>query len=383
MKLRKLLVALLAVVMAVGVATAFAACGDGDKPDDKKPANDKSYQLSGEFRDDLQALGNGFDFLLNLNVDGNAVLARYNPFSYDASDAATNANYTAEFMKGTWKAAQKDGVDCLQIKLACHLKDGTTEGDTTVYAYAVAGEYSVDIGFPLLPGMGMSFTRTVSVKGGETKTYADGNAFIQAKKLTFTAPASVTTFTAKDQGGNTVATLYVQEEGKVLAYFGYSKIAEGTYLKTDTLMTVTLNNTSIPVTIEENKGSFVYSYNMGYGDPIALTFACDDLTKVPAVQPPVYSGTFTLPYMGETPFTITLLGNTDCKYSTTITMPQGASSFGFDCTYTIKNNVITMTVKEEPENEQLKQFWGMMKDIVWTLNDADHTMTGAAASAAE
>ena len=68
MKLRKLLVALLAVVMAVGVATAFAACGDGDKPDDKKPANDKSYQLSGEFRDNLQVLGDGFDFLLDWTV---------------------------------------------------------------------------------------------------------------------------------------------------------------------------------------------------------------------------------------------------------------------------------------------------------------------------
>lgn len=375
MKLRKLLVALLAVVMAVGVATAFAACGDGDKPDDKKPANDKSYQLSGEFRDDLQALGNGFDFLLNLNVDGNAVLARYNPFSYDASDAATNANYTAEFMKGTWKAAQKDGVDCLQIKLACHLKDGTTEGDTTVYAYAVAGEYSVDIGFPLLPGMGMSFTRTVSVKGGETKTYADGNAFIQAKKLTFTAPASVTTFTAKDQGGNTVATLYVQEEGKVLAYFGYAKIAEGTYTKSSSAMKVVLGDSAIDVTIADNKGSFKYSYNMGYGDPIALTFTCDDLSKVPAFgdadfEPVTYTGT----YMGKN-FSILLSSETECTYTSPIMYDQ-VYNIPVKCTYTIAKNVITLTVDATKLNQQEAFAWNTNKGITWTLNK-DKTMTGA------
>lgn len=375
MKLRKLLVALLAVVMAVGVATAFAACGDGDKPDDKKPANDKSYQLSGEFRDNLQVLGDGFDFMLDLNVDGSAVLARYNPFSYDASDAATNANYTAEFMKGTWKAAQKDGVDCLQIKLACHLKDGTTEGDTTVYAYAVAGEYSVDIDFPVVPGQGVNFSRKVTVKGGETKTYADGNAFIAAKKMTFTAPASETTFTAKGQGGNTVATLYVQKEGKVLAYFGYSKIAEGTYTKSSSAMKVVLGDSAIDVTIADNKGSFKYSYDMGYGDPMELTFACDDLTKVPDFgdadfEPVTYTGT----YKG-TEYSIMLTSATECTYTGKMSYQGNTYPVSFACTYTIAKDVIALTVKQEPTGMEAGA-WPGMKAITWTLNK-DKTMTGA------
>ena len=382
MKFKKLLVALLAVVMAVGVAMAFAACGEEKEDPNKKPeggTNTKSYQLSGEFRDDLSILGGGYDFLLNLNVEGDAVLARYNPFSYDASDAATNPNYTAEYMKGTWKAVQKDGVDCLQIKLAIHKQDGTTESESTLYAYDVAGVYSVEVEFPLVPGM--SFTRKVTLTGGENKTYADANAFIQAKKMTFTAPESVTTFESKTQGGEVNATLYVQNGGKVIAYMGTSKISEGTYTKSATEMTVTLDGTPIEVTIEGNKGSFTYTYSAGGMYDVELNFVCDDLTKVPNTDSTTpepttqkYTSTTTVNlsmggYSVPCNLVIELTDETNCKYYAT-----GYSyTFGnFECTYTRTGNVITLTIKEEPAEDTT---WDVLKEtLTWELDDATNTM---------
>lgn len=371
MKIKKLLVTLLAVVMAVGVMTAVAACGDPKPTPTPEPTPEKSYQLTGGFRQDLQAMGQGFDFMLDLNKDGSAVCARYNPFSYDSSDAASNRNYTAKFMEGTWKATKKDGVDCLQIKLAVKAEDGTEQNGNTFYAYDVAGVYSFDLNFPIVPGM--SFTRDVTLSGGETKTYADANAFIQAKKMTFEAPAHVATFESKkDEKVN--ATTYVAADGKVYIYTGYTKIAEGTYTKNETEMKVIISDTPINVTIDGNKGTFAYTYDMGGYGSTTYTFVCEDLTKIPAKggtpsEQVKYTGT-----LNETPYTITILSATECKYAT----KMAGYDVGFDCTYTINadTHVITITIKEEPTNDSLKTVWNGMKDIVWTLNEADHTMTG-------
>ncbi len=371
MKIRKLLVTLLAVVMAIGVATALTACAPTEeKNPDNKPGNEKSFQLTGSFTDDLGPMGKGFEFMLNLNTDLTAVLARYSPYSYDHSDAATNKSYNAEFMKGTWKEAKKDGVDCLQIKLACVGESGKETDNVTVYSYEVAGTYSADVSFPIVPGM--SYKRTVSMSGSATKTYADGNAFIQAKKMTFVAPESVTTFVATSNMGT--ATLYVQAEGKVAAYLGYNEIASGTYSKTDSEIKVILNDTPATVTVDGNKGSFIYAYNMGYGDDIQLNFVCEDITKIPAFGPadfePVnYTGTFK-----GTEYKMTLTSPTACKYST----KMGGYEFGFDGTYTVgkDDKVIAFTIGEEPTNQQLLAAWNGMKNIVWTLDEVNKTMTG-------
>lgn len=367
MKLRKLLVALLAVVMAVGVATAFAACGDGDKPDDKKPANDKSYQLNGSLTDNLGPLGKGYEYMLNLNVDGSSVLSRYNPYNYNTEAAATNKDYDAEFMTGTWKAAQKEGIDCLQIKLAAKTQDGGTANDVTVYSYETAGVYSVEITIPIV--VGQSYTRSISLTGGETKKYADADAFIQGTKKTFVAPESVTTFVAKEGG-----TLYVQNGGKVIAYYGYQEVANGTYVKDATSMTVNLKGTDYPVTIEGNKGSFEYTHNI-YGDYKAeLHFVCEDLTKVPNAGAPeftevAYKGT----YKG-TEYTITLTSATECDYKSGA---YGGQIPAYACTYTLgQDKVVKLTVKTEPTESNMVAIWNGMKNIVWTLNETDKTMTG-------
>ncbi len=370
MKIKKLLVALLAVVMAVGVMTAVAACDDPEPA--PSPENTKSFQLTGEFRQDLQAMGQGFDFMLDLNKDGSAVLARYNPFGYDSSDAASNKSYAAKYMEGTWKEAKKDGVDCLQIKLAVKKADGTEENANTFYAYDVAGVYSFDLNFPIVPEM--SFTRDVTLTGGETKTYADGNAFIQAKKMTFEAPAHVTTFES-EKDGKVNATAYVASDAKIYLYTGYTQIAQGTYSKNELEMKVIINDSPINVAIDDNKGTFEYTYDMGGYGSTTYTFVCKDITKVPAQGPatfePVrYEGT-----VGGTTYSIVLTSETDCKYAN----KQMESMFSFECTYAIDEttHVITLTIKQEPSNEMLKGLWAGMKDIVWTLGD-NGAMTGVA-----
>lgn len=375
MKLRKLLVALLAVVMAVGVATAFAACGDGDKKDDKKdPVNEKTYQLNGSLTDDLGPIGKGFEYMLNLNKDGSSVLSRYNPYNYNTEDAATNKDYDAEFMTGTWKAAKKEGIDCLQIKLAAKTQAGGTANDVTVYSYETAGVYSVEITVPIV--VGQSFTRPISLTGGETKKYADANAFIQGTKKAFVAPESVTTFLAK-QNDATIGTLYIQAEGKVVAYYGYQEVANGTYVKDATSMKVNLKGTEYTVTIEGNKGSFDYTHNI-YGDYNAeLHFVCEDLTKVPAFGDTEFEiVTYTGTYRG-TEYSIKLTSATDCTYTGKMSYQDNTFDVPFDCTYKIgKDKVIALTVKEEPTG-MTAGAWPGMKAITWTVNETDKTMTGA------
>ena len=379
MKKSKLVVVLLAAVLAVGMIFALTACGPEEKPD---PPADKSYQLTGSFTDDLGPLGKGFEFMLNLNEDGSAELARYNPYTYDASDAATNKNYAAKFMQGTWKTAQKDGVDCLQIKLAVKGEDGKESDASTSYAYDVAGEYSFDCSFPIVPGMG--FTRVVTLKGGETKAYADANAFIQAKKKVFTAPEHIATFTDAEKGG----TVYVQEDGTLLFYSGKSQYKTGSYYKTETEFGVIVGDAEITVTKDGNKVSFADNYDMGGGYTTDFTYVCDDISSLPNVAKPgvdepsdktvvgTYEGT-NKPKPEDTPrgYKIELYDDGTCKLTFNF-----MTEIIFDCKYVKEGNRVTLSdlTTDNPYGAQLA---GMAKEaLVWDVNDADGTMKVAAAA---
>ena len=380
MKAKKFVVAVLAAILAVGAVFAFTACGD---PTEEPPAptNPKSFQLVGSFTDSLGPLGQGFEFMLNLNQDGTAVLARYNPYSYDASDAAENRSFEASFMEGTWKEAEKDGVPCLQIKLAVQKEDGTTSDASTSYAYDVAGEYSFDCSFPIVPGMG--FTRTVTLKGGETKKYADDNAFIQGTKLTFTPPASIAIFEAKG------STAYVQQDGTLLLYSGYTQYATGSYYKTADSFGVIVEDEEVNVTVEGNKATFQYTYSMGGGYDVDYTYVCEDISELPNIAPPAsgeappasgeaYTATIKteIPTMGEMDVTYTLTLNNDNTFSLSAGT-GGYSLAGMSGTYVKTGSSVTLT--------QVGETTGYLGSIVreklnWTLGE-NGSMTLATAAA--
>ncbi len=139
----------------------------------------KSYQLVGKYEEDSEnAARLNAAFLMNLHPDGTVTVDRYRFSEYDASDAATNPTYEASYLSGTWKAVEKDGIPSLQIKLAYVNADGTTANDQTIYATESAGEYSVEMTFPIVPGM--SYTRVAEMRGGEEKIYTDADEFLQA-----------------------------------------------------------------------------------------------------------------------------------------------------------------------------------------------------------
>ena len=206
---------ILALVLATMMAFAVIACtGSGstttttttttttqteptktDTTSTEPAAEAKSYQLVGNYE---ERGGQGASmmtgaFLLNLNADGTAVCDRYLYLQYDHSDFASNPSYESGFMTGTWKAVTKDGVDCLQIKIAVVNDDGTTSNDQTAYAYEIAGEYSFDLTFPIVKGM--SYSRNVTMTGGEEKKFADGNALIAAYKEDPEMPEGIVVFT--------------------------------------------------------------------------------------------------------------------------------------------------------------------------------------------
>ena len=382
MKTKKFIVAILAAILAVGAVFAFTACGpedDGNDNDTTNPST-KSYQLVGSFTDSLGPLGDGFEFMLNLNTDGTAVLSRYNPYSYDSSDASTNRNFEEKFMEGTWKEAEKDGVDCLQIKLEVRKEDGTTSDASTSYAYDVAGEYSFELGFPIVPGM--SFTRNVTLKGGETKKYADANAFIKGTCKTFTPPESVATFEDEEKGG----TAYVQEDGTVLLYSGYTEFATGTYYKTADDFGIIIEGEEVEVTVNGNKASFTSIYSMGGGYDVEYTYVCDDISVIPNKAKDdeggeeetgeVYTATMHESFYGqeaEVTYTLTLIDATNYKITAVAGQMSLATMTG---TYTKDGNTVTL-VAGNTEGSTISSL--VNGKLNWTLGN-DGTMTPVAAA---
>lgn len=189
MKTRKILALLLAAMMVLSLA----ACGPkddanptntptgGSQGDDDQQSAPKSYQFIGAYEeggDNAAMLDCAFK--LELNEDGTAVADRYMMAQGDHSPADSNPTYTKSYLSGTWKAVQKDGVDCLQIKLAYVNEDGTEANNQTCYAYDVAGVYSFDMTFPVVPGM--SYSRIATMEGKAEKTYATADDFLNAYK---------------------------------------------------------------------------------------------------------------------------------------------------------------------------------------------------------
>ena len=268
----------------------LTACGgsneskpaDGSKGgDSQQPANPDSYQFWGKLEE-----GGSFAsftdaaFLLNLDTEGKTTLDKYNFASYDASPAASNKSYIASYMSGTWKAVQKEGVDCLQIKLAFVEEDGSESGASTYYAYESDGVYSVDLTVALIKGQ--SFTRTVEMEGQKGQKYADADAFIQAYKKEFVEPENVLKVESTANGG----VAYFQQDGKVLIYVGTNNVANGTYVKTATSLTLKIDDKEIPVTLTAEKCSFTYTYDLaGYSQiELVFEFPIADFAKLPVTE---------------------------------------------------------------------------------------------------
>ena len=249
--------------------------------DSQQPASTDSYQFWGKLEE-----GGSFAsftdaaFLLNLDAQGKTTLDKYNFASYDASPAATNQSYIASYMSGTWKAVQKEGVDALQIKLAFVEEDGSESGASTYYAYESDGVYSVDLTIALIKGQ--SFTRTVEMTGQKGQKYADADAFINAYKKEFVEPESVVKVESKANGG----VAYFQQDGKLLVYVGTNNVANGTYVKTATSLSIKLDDKDVDVTLSQTGATFTYVYDLAGYQTLDLVFEMPiaDFAKLPVTE---------------------------------------------------------------------------------------------------
>lgn len=366
MKMKKLLAA---VVSATMLGSMLAACGGSNSQTSGSETSQsgeggKTYQFWGTYEEDGEnASMLNAAFLLNLNEDGTSVADKYMFANYDASDAATNPTYTTSYMSGTWKEVEKDGVECLQIKLAYVDDAGNESNAQTAYAYDVAGVYSFDLTFPVVPGM--SYTRVASMEGKEGQTYADANAFIQAYKQEFTAPESVGTFT--DAANN--ATAYLQADGTLLLYAGYDKFAEGKWALADGAISITLNDEVVDVTMDGNKATFTAERDMGEGNTTSFTFVCDDITalsapeagaQTPAETPAEAEGIATYE-AGD--LELVLLDDTNMK----VKYPAyGMERDGF--TYVLDGDTLTVTAPSEDVMGAFGQIWAGVGAEKWTIS---------------
>ena len=355
----------LALILALVMVFALAACSgntEGDKKDEQKgsepAAATKTYQFEGTFEEqgEFASMLNAA-FLLNLNADGTAVVDKYDFGKYDASDFASNPTYIQSYLSGTWKQVQKDGVDCLQIKLAYKDASGNESNGTTNYAYDVAGQYSFDMSYPVVPGQ--SYTRTATMTGKEGTLYADKNAFIQAHKATFTAPEHIAQF--KDEKGNTA---YLQTDGNMLVYGGYDKFAEGKWSRDAQGVKISIGGTPVEVTSDGKKASFKVERTMG-DNTMEYTLTCDDISVLPAPQ-----------VAENAPYTATVsMGGRDTTAELTLN-DDGTANFkvftNMACTYKKIGSAVVLSADASKLEGYAAQIWPNVSHA-FIIND-DHSM---------
>ncbi len=336
------------------------------------PAAAKSFQFTGTYVEEgANAAMLNAAFLLNLNEDGTAVADRYQFAQYDASPAASNPSYQASYMSGTWKEVEKDGIPCLQIKLAYVDASGASSNDQTAYAYDVAGEYSFDLTFPIVPGM--SYSRVAPMVGSEQKVFADADAFIAAYKLDFVEPESIAKF-ASDE-----ATIYIQENGSALLYLGTSQAAEGKWSSEDGLK-IELDGQTYDVAVDGNAGKVSFSRDRGDGVMVDYEVSCEDVTsfasaEAPAAEAPAAEAPAEdAPYTGAT---IDLGGN---KFDPSLVLnPDGTAkltvAMGMDVLYTRVGDVVALVENADAPLEGYGiSIFGAVPHA-WKLDDETKTMT--------
>ena len=338
------------------------------------PAAAKSYQFVGKYEEEGANAGMlNAAFLLNLNEDGTAVADRYQFAQYDASPATSNPTYQASYMSGTWKEVEKDGIPCLQIKLAHIDESGASSNDQTAYAYEIAGEYSFDLTFPIVPGM--SYSRTAPMLGTEEKVYADADAFIAANKLDFVEPASIAKFVSD------AATIYLQDGGAALLYLATSKAAEGTWSAGDGL-SVEFNGETYTAALNGNSGEITFSLDRGDGQMVDYKVSCDDLSALAGAAPAEAEAAAPAedaPYTGEG---IDLGGN---KYDPSLVLNADGTAvltvaMGMAVKYERLGNIVILF---QDENAPLEGYGATIFGIVpnaWEVNDETKTMTGLKAA---
>ena len=380
---------ILALVLATMMAFAVIACtGSGstttttttttttqteptktDTTSTEPAAEAKSYQLVGNYE---ERGGQGASmmtgaFLLNLNADGTAVCDRYLYLQYDHSDFASNPSYESGFMTGTWKAVTKDGVDCLQIKIAVVNDDGTTSNDQTAYAYEIAGEYSFDLTFPIVKGM--SYSRNVTMTGGEEKKFADGNALIAAYKEDPEMPEGIVVFTDETLGAN----LYFLENGTVELYVGYDKVVDGTWSDEG----VTLGGEDVEIQASAD-GSALIEYSRDRGDGVMTDYklSCADISplqaaapaeaEVPAENAPYTGAPINLGGFDLTP-TLTLNADGTADFSCGLAMKLKYEKVG---------DAVVLSVDEANPIEGQAEGLFLSVPHAWLLDEETKTMTG-------
>ncbi len=368
MKFKKFFLGVVIGILAVA-SLALGACsndsGNDDEGKDDGPVT-ISYQLSGVMDgEDLDSFSFAKGaFWLKLMSDGSIVMDRYSFGNYNTSPAAENDDYIQNYMQGEWEETTRDGVEALSIEIYVLNEAGIKTQSSSATAYNSNGTYTCSLRMEVVSGAG--FFRQVSFSGGTT-LYADADEFIEKNAKEFVAPESVAIFTDEENGG----TVYLQEDGTVLIYSGYSQAASGTWANDKAgNMTVTVAGTPITVTVDTaaDTATFDYEYAI-YGDyKINFTFTAkySDIPEFGAVvQENVYTGTY-----GEQIWTLTLTDDTNCTISTTMmgfTVP-------FSGTYAKDANGI-VTVTCNPDNEQLQGIWAGVSNVKWQLNDEDHSMT--------
>ncbi len=190
-------------------------------------------------------------FMLALETDGSARLARYAFACYDTSPAVDNPSYRDVYGTGTWKSVKKDGCELLQIKLS--LENETSQ---TFYAEKEDGAFAFDLSFPIRIGAGTDARICRLTETADAITSADD--FIRQFSRTFVEPESI----AKMEDAASNGTLLFFEDGAFALMHDTDTMLTGQWGKDDEGVTLTIGAEKYDLPIQDGSLRFDYSYTL-------------------------------------------------------------------------------------------------------------------------
>lgn len=294
MKIRKLLVPVLAACTAITAVCGLAACGgtpdDKDK-DDGKTEVSITYQFTGEFTNDTLR-GYGFDYhvLLNLTSDGKVSGSGYNCLSMDNRKADDNTGFAKKWFRGSWEDAKnEEDQDCVKITAiydadAKNGMDGSTLTNTSTYYVAKKSDGSLSnfkLQSPIFGG-GPEYKTDMA----QNKTpYKDADAFIQASLYTWTAPTGYEAVFETTSESQMTAKIYLMPEGVADVYSG-KQVPESTeykYVKGEswkwTYTDGTLKIKDYTATVTGTAATLEYTVSV-MGHDMGYKYSCADISKL-------------------------------------------------------------------------------------------------------
>ncbi len=321
-KLFKALTCLTVACTAIASVAAFTACNNDkpDNPDKDKQETKISYQCTG-YTDTVRHSFSSFDFMGNLLSDGTGVIYRYEK--------------TEELVETTvtWKVeTDRDGLtqltldDKIEEPFEVYLDEETNTFELE-YTFAFAGSYHRNVVLTVSSEIKYNTTAAFITAANERRAQL-------GEEEPDPTPEKTAIVTFNGGNGNSIE-FYEDKTAKLSAFNGQMNFDYTWVLDGDVITMTSVNNPSEKMTSTKEGDTVKFVYSAAFLQGQSITFTCNDISALKGKTELVtFNG-------GD--------GNSIVFYSDkTAKLSAYGGKMNFDYTWTISDDVITMTSVNNP-----------------------------------